>query len=167
MADQPATWSGYWPASVLIALLPRPQSPSAPIIGPTSLPLDSFGLQTIIDLRSVEFDQAAAKAGYMTPVASAAVQGFAVARRIVRDGVTADAMKIMGWAQSDPKKAADYETAFQNALKKVEQGDRPLPNTPQDPGTSGRVLPIWRGVPSPVFNGSMGYAADLSIPNDF
>lgn len=166
MADQPATWTGYWPASVLAPLLPRPNVASQSIT-PSSTPVDMFGLQQIIDLRSGEFDQAAAKAGYVTPVASTSAQGFQVARRIVRDGVIADAMRIVGWSGNDPKKAADYEKSFQAALKALEQGDRPLPAAPQDPGTSGRVLPIWSGIASPIMNASIGFARDLEIPTDF
>lgn len=166
MAGQPSYFTGYWPATALAPLLPRSVIASS-IVTASSVPVDLAALQTIIDLRSGEFDQAAVKAGYITPIPTTATQGYLVAQRVVRDGVVADAMRTIGWASADAKKPKDYEDAFQNALKAIQAGDRPIPNAPADPSAGGRVLPIWSGIPSPIMNATMGYARDLSLPNDF
>lgn len=156
---------GYWAATDLAQFLPRPNLASV-MVTASSVPVNWTQFQELIDERSGEFDQAAAKAGYLVPIPTAASQGFLVARRVVRDGATADLLRQ--WPTGDPKAADRYQAAFEAALKAIEQGDRPLPNAPADPTGGGRLLPIsGGGYPSPVITASLGGPGNLSIPTDW
>jgi hypothetical protein len=156
---------GYWAASDLAQYVVRPNLASV-VITATSIPINLVQFQELIDERSGEFDQAAAKSGYLVPVPTGATQGFLVARRVTRDGAVADVLRQ--WPSGDPKIAERYQRAFEAALKAIEQGDRPLPNAPADPTGGGRLLPVFGGGnASAVITATMGYPMDLGIPNDF
>lgn len=156
---------GYWAASDLAQFAPRPNLASV-MVTASSVPVNLGQLQELIEERSVEFDQAAAKAGYLVPIPTTASQGYTVARRVVRDGALADLMRQ--WPTGDSKSADRYQAAFESALKAIEQGDRPIPNAPNDPAGGGRLLPVsGGGWPSAVVTGALGGPANLDIPTDF
>lgn len=156
--------SGYWAASDLAQYVTRPNMASV-IVTATSVPVNLAQFQEIINECSGEFDQAAARSGYLTPVPTTASAGYLVARRIVRAGATADLLRT--WPSGDPKAADRYQSAYDAALKAIEQGDRPLPGAPADPTGNGRLLPVYGGYPSAVITATMGYPQGLAIPNDF
>jgi hypothetical protein len=156
---------GYWDASDLAQYAPRPNLASV-MVTASSVPVNLGQLQELIEERSGEFDQAAAKAGYLVPIPTTASQGYMVARRVVRDGTLADLMRT--WPTGDPKSADRYQAAFDKAMTAIEQGDRPIPNAPTDPTGGGRLLPVaGGGWATPVITASLGGPANLSIPNDW
>lgn len=154
--------AGYWVASDLAGYVVQPVRGSAFVTG-SSNPVNLVRFQEIIDEVSAEFDQAAAKAGYQVPIASTA-SAYMVARAVVRDGAVADVLRI-AYTGPDQKYVDRFETAFQNALKAIEQGDRPLLGAATDTGDG--LVPVWSGVSSGVITATMGYPMDLGIPNDF
>lgn len=155
---------GYWAASDLAQYVVRPNLASV-LITASSVPINLTLFQEFINERSGEFDQAAARSGYLVPVPSTATQGFLVAKRVVRDGAIADVLRT--WPSGDPKASDRFQAAYDAALKAIEQGDRPLPNAPADPTGGGRLLPVYGGYASAVITATMGYPQDLAIPNDF
>lgn len=173
MAGQPTIWSGYWAAATLAPLMPQPgiagpfgAGQGSAIISASSFPLDLAGFQALIDQVSGEFDQAAARAGYVVPIPSTATSAYVVAQRVARQGAVSEAFRII-YTGPDQKFVDRYETAYQNALKAIEKGDRPLPGAPQDSSAKGRLLPIWSGIASSIITATVGYSTDLDIPNDF
>lgn len=157
--------AGYWQASALAPFLVRPNQASV-LIGASSLPLNLGLFQTLIDERSAEFDQAAAKAGYSVPIPSTA-SAYIVAQRIVRDGATADALRII-YTGPDPKYIDRFQAAYDNALAAIASDDRPLPGAPTDSTGSGRLFAVSAGgAASAVFTAVMGAPQDLGIPTDF
>lgn len=156
--------SGYWAASDLAQYVTRPNLASV-IVTATSVPVNLTQFDEIILERSGEFDQAAAKAGYLVPVPSTATAGWSVAKRVVRDGATADLLRI--WPSGDPKAADRFQAAYDAALLAIQEGNRPLPGAPPDPSNSGRLLPVYGGNPSALITATMGYPQDLQIPTDF
>jgi len=157
--------AGYWDASDLAQYVVRPNLASV-MVTASSVPVNLAQFQELINERSGEFDQAAAKSGYLVPVPSTATQGFLVARRIVRDGTTADLLRL--WPTGDSKAADRYQKAFEDALKQIEEGERPLPNAPADPSGGGRLLPMsGGGWATPVITASLGGSGNLGIPNDW
>lgn len=154
--------AGYWVASDLAQYVVRPNMGSV-LITPSSIPVNLQQFQEIIDEVSGQFDQAAHKGGYAIPVSSSA-SAYVTVRGIVRQGAVADVLRIV-YTGPDSKYIDRFQTAFDNALKAIEQGDRPLPGAAADAG--GGVVPIWSGIASPVMNATMGFPQDLGIPNDF
>lgn len=156
--------AGYWQASVLAPYLVRPNQASV-LITASSLPLNLGLFQKLIDERSAEFDQAAAKAGYSIPIGSTA-SAYLTAQRVVREGATADALRII-YTGPDPKYVDRFQAAYDAALKAIADGDRPLPGASTDPAGTGRLLPVSAGgSPSPYISATMGYP-ELGGPTDF
>lgn len=162
MAGQPTSYTGYWAAATLAAFAYQPIIGSSLITG-SSNPLDLEKFQRIIDLKSAEFNEAAVKQNYLTPIPSTATQAYAAAQRIVRDGALADAFRLI-YTGPDPKYAQRYEDSFQNALKMLAAGDRLLPDAASNTTTA---LPVWSGIASAQITPSLGAVADLVIPTDF
>lgn len=156
---------GYWVATDLAQYVVQPILGSA-IVTATSSPINASQFQEIINEVSAEFDMAAAKAGYTTPIPTTASAGYLAAKAIVRDGAVADLLRIV-YTGPDQKYVDRFQMAFDNALKMIESGDRPLPGAPADPGSDGRLFPIYAGIASPVLNATMGYPQDLAVPQDF
>ena len=154
--------AGYWSATDLAALLPRVGNQQA-VTGSSPVTITQF--QTIVDLRSAEFDQAAAKAGYTVPIASSA-SGYMVAQRVVRDGASADVLRTI-YTGPDNKVADRFQAAYDAALKAVAAGDMPILGAALDASDANRVLAVWDGTASAVITATMGFPQDLGIPNDF
>lgn len=156
---------GYWVATDLAQYVVQPIIGSY-IVTPTSFPINASQFQEIINEVSAEFDMAAAKAGFSTPIPTTASAAYLAAKAIVRDGATADVLRVV-YTGPDQKYVDRFQTAFDNALKAIAAGDLPLPGAPPDPGADGRLFPIFSGIASTVLNPSMGYPQDLAVPNDF
>lgn len=153
---------GYWVASDLAQYVVRPNQGSV-LITPSSIPINLDQFQEIIQEVSGVFDMAAFKAGYAVPIPTTA-SAFAAVKGIVRNGAVADVLRIV-YTGPDPKYVDRFQAAFDNALKAVEAGDRPLPGAPGDAGDG--LVPIWVGTASAVMSPTLGYPQDLGIPNDF
>lgn len=162
MPDQPTSYTGYWAATALAPFLPRPIQASV-MITASSNPVDLSRFQVIIDEKSTEFDQAAAKGGYGVPVSTTATAAYSVAQRIVRDGAAADALRLINTGP-DQKYVDRYEAAFQAALKAIAAGDRPLVGAAE--AGSGAPMPLWKGVSSSIIVPSMGFSLS-DRPTDF
>lgn len=156
--------AGYWSASDVAQYIVRPNLGST-IVGPSTLPVNFGQLQVIADENSALFDQAAAKAGYVVPIPSTA-SGYLVARNVVRNGITADLLRIV-YTGPDQKYVDRFQAMFDAALKAIEAGDRPIQGAPADPAADGRLFPIYDGAASAIIMATMGYPQDLGIPNDF
>jgi hypothetical protein len=157
---------GYWDASDLAQYVMRANMATY-LIGPSTVPMNDVQFAQIILDNSLRFDQAAAKSGYLVPIPSVATAGFGLARAIVRNGCTADALRIINTGL-DPKYADRYQTMFDQALKVIEVGDRPIPGAPPDPSADNRLLAAFGGGnPSAVITATMGYPQDLGIPCDW
>lgn len=161
----PSDANGYWNATELARYVVRPNQGST-LVHASSLPLTFVEFQEIIVQKSGEFDQAAAKAGYLVPIPTTATWAYEVARSVTRNGAVADALRIV-YTGPDQKYVDRFQVMFDNALKAIEQGDRPLQGAPPDPAADGRLFPAYAGIASPVLNATMGYPQDLGIPNDF
>lgn len=155
---------GYWVATDLAQYLPQLVIGSY-LVTPTSNPVNASQFQAIINMKSAEFDQAAAKAGYAVPIPTTASQGWITAQNVVRSGAIAAALYQI-YTGPDAKYIDRYETSFQMAIKAIAAGDMLIPNAPWD--VSGdNLYPIYSGIASPVFNATIGFPQDLGIPNDF
>lgn len=163
MAGQPTSppYTGYWAATALAPFLVRPIAASM-MVTASSAPLDLLNFQTMIDQKSGEFDQAAARAGYAVPIPPTATQGFQVAMRVTRDGAIADALRLI-YTGPDQKYVDRYEQAFQNALKEIIAGNRTIPGAAE----VGGPMPKWSGIGSQIMSATIGFPNDLMIPTDF
>ena len=156
---------GYWAASDLTQYVMRAGQASY-LIHASSVPINFPQFQQIILDNSLRFDQAAAKAGYLVPIPSTASAAYGLAKAITRNGITADTLRIVNTGL-DPKYADRYQTMFDQALKVIEVGDRPIQGAPPDPSSTNRLLPKYSGNPSAVITATMGYPQELGIPNSF
>lgn len=156
---------GYWVATDLAQYLPQPVIGSY-LVTASSFPVNASQFQEIVNEVSAEFDMAAAKAGFITPIPTTAAAAYLAVKAIVRDGATADLLRII-YTGPNSKYADSYQAAFDKAMAAISAGDLPLPGAPPDPAADGRLLPIYSGIASTVLNPSMGYPRDLAVPNDF
>lgn len=157
---------GYWYASDLAQYVVQPGQRGTYTITGSSVPVNATQFQEIIEEVSGAFDQAAAKAGYLVPIPTSATQAWLVAKRVVRNGAIADALRII-YTGPDQKYVDKYEMLFQNALVAIAAGDRPLPGAPNDTGSGNRLFPQFGGIASPVMTSSYGIPNDLGGISDF
>lgn len=161
-----ASGPGYWAAQDAALLFPQ-AIPGQVLISATSNPVNLSVLQTIISLKSVEFDAAAAKAGYLTPIASTATQAWAAAQAVTIDGIRADALEQIYSTQNTPPTYVDrYRKAYDAALKAIKEAERPLTGAAADTSQNGRILPRFNDNGTSIITASMGVGA-LGFPKDF
>lgn len=156
---------GYWVATDLAQYIVQPITGSY-LVTASSNPINASQFQEIIDEKSAQFDQAAAKAGFLVPIPTSASQAWRVAKKVVRDGATADLLRIV-YTGPDQKYVDRFETSYQVALAAIAAGDMPIPAAPPDPAADGRLFPLSAGIASPIFNATMGIPNDLGFVTDF
>lgn len=151
-----AATGGYWRASDLAEMAPRPGGLSI-LASQSGLSPTTF--QTMIAIVSAEFDSAAAKAGYLIPIPSTATTGYLFAQGVVEDGALAQAFGRI-YTGPDSKFVDRYKLSFDVAIKAIGDGLLLIPGAPNDPGETGRLLVRSGGIPSSQITASMGYISD-------
>jgi len=130
----------YLQASELTLLLP-----AGPSIGANTAPLTLGETGSIIAEISAELDGAAAKAGYVVPVSSAATSAFAQMQHWCRLGAGAQVLGIiypnLGGPGGQVTLASSYQAAYQAALAMLRKGDVLLVGAPEDTTGAGREFP--------------------------
>lgn len=143
---------GYWAASEFAGRLPQAVLGQEVITG-SSNPIDLTQAQQILDEHSAEFDSAAAHAGYLTPISSAASQAWNLARLVVYNGARAHVMQTINVGR-DASLSGEYRAAYLRAIEDIMRGNLPLVGAPNDTGESGRSLPRSSGIGSPMISAS-------------
>lgn len=154
---------GYWAASELAELAPRPGNMQ---ILASSLPLGATNFQAMIAIVSAEFDAAAAKAGKIVPIPTTAAEAYLIAQGVVQNGALAKAFERV-YTGPDSKFVDRYRVAYQTAIEAIGEGNMALPGAPDDPGQTTRLLVQSAGIASPMFTATMGTPRDLGTPYTF
>lgn len=166
MANQPTAYVGYWAATAAAIMLPQ-AVPGTPLITASSTPVALDVMQTIIGLKSAEFDAAAAKAGYLTPIASGATGAWAFAQAVTLDGIMADTLERVYSSQNTPPAYVDrWRKAYDAALRAIKGAETPIPGGAFDTSQNGRILPRYNDNGTSMITASMGIGA-LGFPTDF
>lgn len=130
----------YLTASDLAVLLPV-QSGGSPMLTASSNP-NMVDANVICGQVSAELDAAAAKAGYIVPVGTAATGAYAQLAMYTRWGAGYQILALMSqYGKDTPALAKDYRTAYENALKMLRDGTVLLVGAGQDAGETARALP--------------------------
>lgn len=130
----------YLTASDLAVLLPV-QSGGSPLLTASSNP-NMIDANVILGQVSAELDAAAAKAGYTIPVGTAATGAFAQLAMYARWGAGYQVLQLMTqYGRESPALAAEYRSAYENALEMLREGNVPLVGAGRDNTETSRSLP--------------------------
>lgn len=138
---------GYWAANDLVNYLPQAVLGEV-IVTATSSPINASEFQTIINLVSAEFDNAAAQGGYVTPIATTAAPAYDYARLVVKHGAFWQLFSSV-YVGDDNTLSTDFRQAYDQAIADLKEGNLTLSGAEIDPTDAGRLLPRGQGIASP------------------
>lgn len=137
----------YWTPTSLVPLMPQ-VVPGVMLITPTSHPINADDLETIIQLTEGAVAGAAAEAGYVFPVSTAASVAWGYVRQVVRDGVIAQTIETLSPGARTSKQ---YRTAYDDAMKAIREGKVTLLSAEiLDADSGGRQSVAGEGYPTPL-----------------
>jgi hypothetical protein len=160
----------YLAATELTSILPWGAT-----IGDTTYPLNLGEVASICDEVSAELDGAVSAAGYTVPIGTAAPLALSQMKRWTKFGAGAIVMETLlpnvGGVGGKSSPIADrWQTAYDNAIKAIEDGKFALPGVAKDSGETGRALPRSYTTSHPsddVFVSGYQSGASVFIPIDW
>ena len=125
----------YWPVPTeLTALLPQPVK-GVDLVTATSMPVNLTKVDTYIGMVESEVNGAAAAAGYVVPISSAASGAFGYIQMVTSYGVR---WQVLEQINPGSPTADEYKLAYRRALEEIREGKQPILSAA---GGTGRSLP--------------------------